>query len=323
MERKFSISNSLGQYASNFGIWFFLGIIVIVMSTASNAFLSTSNIINILRQAALIGIVAVGMTYVMIGGNFDLSVGATMSFAAVIAISMQPVDVSGTVLAIVWPLLAGAAVGAANGALVGYLKLNPFITTLGMQFVVLGTSQLYCGGQHLWVFGCHPVFEALGNGFIFSVPVSAVILITAVIVAQWALSYTNFGIYLKASGENAQAAKLSGAKVEKTIFISYLLVSICAAIAGVILASWVKNFDPSSGIGYEFEIITAVVLGGTSLLGGRGNVTNTFAGVLILIIIGNAMTLLNISYQYQLMVRGIIIITAVSLELIMKRKSRQ
>lgn len=317
-----AIVNHSGKYASEFGIWFVLAIMVIVLSMLSDVFLSASNIVNILRQTAIVGVVAVGMTFVMIGGNFDLSVGAVVGFSAVMAISLQPVNLPGTVLAIVLPLLMGAFVGAINGTLIGYFKLNPFITTLGMQFIVLGLTLLYTGGQHVWVFESHPAFEGIGNGFIGAFPVSVIILIAAVIIGQLILTYLNFGQYLKSSGENSRAAKLSGIKTEKTIFLSFLLVGLCAALGGIILASWVKNLDPSSGIGYEFEAITAVVLGGTSLMGGRGNITNTFAGALILIIIGNAMTLLNISYNYQLMIRGIIIIAAVSLEIVSRRKSR-
>jgi ribose transport system permease protein len=142
------------------------------------------------------------------------------------------------------------------------------------------------------------------------------------VLGQFLLSFTNYGQYIKTAGENPEAAKLSGIRVERVIFLSFLIVGLCAGLGGVVLASWVKNMDPGTGIGYEFEAITAVVLGGTSLLGGQGNVTNTFAGALILVIIGNAMTLLNISYHYQLMVRGIIIIAAVSIEIASRRKSR-
>ena len=311
-----------GKYFSAFGIWFVLLLIVISMSMASDVFLSASNIVNILRQTAIVGVLAVGMTYVIIGANIDLSVGATIAFSAVIAISLQPVSLSSAVIAILIPLAAGAAVGAVNGVLVGYFKLNPFITTLGMQFVVLGGTLLFTGGQHVWVFECHPLFEKIGNGFIGGIPLSVILLIAVVVLGQFLLSFTNFGQCIKTAGENPEAAKLSGIRVEKVIFLSFLIVGLCAGLGGVVLASWVKNMDPGTGIGYEFEAITAVVLGGTSLLGGQGNVTNTFAGALILVIIGNAMTLMNISYHYQLMVRGIIIIAAVSIEIASRRKSK-
>jgi len=321
MERKRYLDNSIKLYA-DYGIWFFLVAIVIIMSFASDKFLVPSNITNILRSTITTGIVAVGMTYVMISGNFDLSVGATITFGCVLAMTMDPSDARGTVLAIIVPVLAGAVIGVINGTLVGYLRLNPFITTLGMQFVVLATSQIYVGGRHLWVPSKHIFFESLANGFFLGVPISMIILIILVIVAQLVLSYTNYGIYLKVSGENRDAARLSGVKVEKIVFFSFLLVSILAGLSGSVLASWVRDCDPSSTKGYEFDIITAVVLGGTSLLGGRGNVANTFAGVLILQIIVNAMLLLGIAYQYQLMVRGIVLITAVSLEIIVKRVNR-
>jgi ribose/xylose/arabinose/galactoside ABC-type transport system permease subunit len=317
-----SSQKQFAKYFSGFGIWLILLLIVAVMGMASDVFLSATNIVNILRQTAIVGILAAGMTFVIIGANIDLSVGATLAFSAVVAIGFQPVTLSSTVLAILIPTVAGAVVGAVNGVLVGYFKFNTFITTMGMQFVVLGGTLLFTGGQHVWVFDSYPIFEKIGNGFIGGVPLSVILLLSVVVLGQFLLSFTNFGQCLKMAGENPVAAKLSGVRVERVIFLSFLIVGFCAGLGGIVLASWVKNMDPGTGIGYEFEAITAVVLGGTGLLGGQGNAANTFAGALILVIIGNAMTLLNISYHYQLMVRGIIIIAAVSLEIASGRKSK-
>ncbi len=313
--------NDFVKGLSNFSIWLVLVLFMCVMALSSDVFLSGSNIINILRQAVIVGVMAVGMTYAMIAGNFDLSVGATMGLGAVISITMQPNTAQGTFYAVLLPLLAGICVGVVNGALIGYLKMNPFITTLGMQFAVSGLTMLYTGGGHVWVFEITPFYETIGNGFFGPLPVSVIILIVVVLVGQIVLSYTNFGQYVKYVGANGSAAKLSGINTERVTMITFIIIGLCGALSGIVLASWVKNMDPGLGVGYEFEVITAVVLGGTSLLGGRGNILNSIAGVLILVIVVNAMTLLNISYNYQLMIRGIILIISVSLEIFTRRSS--
>ena len=198
--------------------------------------------------------------------------------------------------------------------------MNAFITTLGMQYLILGITLLFTGGTHVYVYNSSPFFYSIGNGSILNIPISVVILIVLVVIAQLILSYTNFGQYVHVVGENQKAATLSGINSEKVKCLSYVILGICASIAGIILASWIRMLDPGQGIGYEFTAITATILGGANLAGGKGNIFNTFAGALLIIIIVNAMLLINISYNYQLMVRGIIMIMGVMLGLIYEKK---
>lgn len=304
-----------------YSIWVVLMLLVLGMGLLSDVFLTWGNIFNVLRQASIIGIVAVGMTFVIIGGGFDLSVGAVLAFSAIISIQMQPVTPGRTALAVLLPLLVGVATGTVNGFLVGFLRVNPFITTLGMQFVVLGITLLYTNGQHVWVWNPDPVYAAIGGGFLGPVPIPVLIFAGVVALGHLVLSYTNFGQYLMATGANEGAAVLSGIRTLWIKVASFIIVGTTAALGGVVLGSRVKNLDPTAGIGYEFEIITAVVLGGTSLLGGKGSVLNTVAGVLILILIANAMTLLNISHHYQLVIRGLILVGSVALDASSRRRT--
>ncbi|NMB00461.1 MAG: ABC transporter permease [Firmicutes bacterium] len=305
----------------NHTIWFVLAAMVLMTRAFAPDFLSKTNVMNMLREAVIVGILAIGMTFTIVSGCFDLSAGAIMGFCAVLTMTLIGNTVSSTLSAIVLPLIAGAAFGYVDGLLVGHLKMNGFITTLGMQYLILGITLLFTKGNYLFIRQSTPFFHQIGNGTIGAVPVPVLLMLGLAGVAQWVLSRTNFGQYAKASGANERAATLSGINVERVRTRSYVLLGICAAISGIVLASWLREMDPSTGVGYEFEAITAAVLGGTRLGGGRGNILNSIAGTLIMVMIVNAMILLNISYNYQLMVRGIILVAAVTLELRARRET--
>jgi ribose/xylose/arabinose/galactoside ABC-type transport system permease subunit len=306
----------------NFSIWFFLLGIVIITGFLSTAFFRQSNIVYILQETVIVGVVGIGMTYVIISGCFDLSAGAILGLCTVISLTLKPGDTWSTILAIVIPICAGAAFGLVNGVLVGYLKMNAFITTLGMQYLILGITLFYTHGNHVAYNESSEFFYAIGNKSLGGIPISVIILIALVTIAQLILSYTNFGQYLKMVGENSKAATLSGINVSWTRCLGYVFLGVCAAISGIILASWVRNLDPASGLGYEFQAITVAILGGTSLFGGKGNIFNTFAGALIFVMIVNAMLLIDISYNFQLMIRGIILIAGVTVGVIYAKKDK-
>lgn len=300
-------------------IWVVLAITVAILSVASDVFLTPLNILNILRQVSILGIVAIGMTFAMIGGSFDLTVGATMGLATVVVIQFQPLDPFSTVLAVLAALLTGLLVGAANGFLVGKLKTNSVVTTIGMLYVVWGITLIYTQARHVWVAGMYPPLAAVGTGRFGAFPLPIFAFLLMVIVGHAALTTTRFGRYLYATGGNETSARLSGIDTGRVRLTSYLFSGLAAAIAGIVIAARVQNVDPSFGVGFEFEVLTAVILGGTSLLGGRGSVLGTVAGVLLLGVLGNAMTLLGVSYQYQLMSRGIILVAAVAADVLVRK----
>ncbi len=316
------VKETISKNFINFSIWYFLIGIVVLSSLISNAFLNQSNLINILRETVIVGVVGVGMTYIIVSGCFDLSAGAILGLSAVISLTVNPIDTKSTLLAIFLPIIIGAIFGLMNGILVGYLKMNAFITTLGMQYLILGITLLFTGGRHISVYECSDFFYKIGNGFVFGIPISVVILLILVTIAQFVLSFTNLGKYIQVVGENSKAATLSGINVSRVRCNAYIILGICASIGGIILASWIRMLDPQQGIGYEFSAITATILGGASLSGGKGNVFNTFAGATLIILIVNSMMLVNISYNYQQMIRGIIMIAGVAVGIIYGKKEK-
>lgn len=303
-------------------IWWVLAALVLTMALLSDVFLTPTNLLNILRQVSIMGIVAVGVTFVLIGGHFDLSVGAMLGLAAVMAVNLQPVTLGATVAAVVFPLLAGAGAGAVNGLLVGRLGANSIVVTVGSMYAVTAVTLMYIGGQHVWVWEPHPLFVQLGAGYVLGFPVPALVFLVVAAAGHLLMTRTTYGQYVYAAGANPTAAAMAGVPVRRTRALTFVISGLAAALAGVVLAARVKNLDPTAGAGYEFDAITAAVLGGTSLLGGRGSVLSTVAGVIVLGVLGNSMTLLNLSYHYQLVVRGIILVVAVSADVLARRGAR-
>lgn len=322
MEKKLKrVEKGLGkELFMEYNVWLFLMLIIILVGVVSPQFLNRTNVMNMLREAVVIGILGIGMTFVIICGCFDLSSGAIMGFCAVVCMTIGPSTSKNTFLAIAVPMGIGLLFGMLDGILMGYLKMSAFITTLGMQYVFLGITLLFTEGSYVYVKKYTSFFYEIGNGYLGEIPIAVVLMIVLAGAAQFVLSKTTVGQNMKASGANENAAALSGIRVERNRCISYMVLGLCAAVAGIVLASWVRQMEPRTGVNYAFEAITAVVLGGTSLQGGRGNVFNSIAGTLVMVMIVNAMILLNISYNYQLMVRGIILIAAVTLDVMMRRR---
>ncbi len=294
--------------------WMALLILIIFMSVVSESFFTSSNLLNVMRQVTIVGLVSLGMTVVLIGGNFDLSTGAIVTLAAVVSVNLQPVDAERTMIAILVPILLGVLIGAINGLIIGLLKANSIVVTVGVQFIVLGATLIYIGGQHVWVWEPTSFYEGISGGYFFGIPNPVYIFLLLVVLTHFMLTRTAFGRYITAIGNNDEAAHLSGIRTNLYRMLTFVFSGFTAAIAGIVLASRVKNLDPTAGIGYEFAALTAVVLGGTKLTGGKGNVLNTLAAVLVLGVISNGMTLLNLSFNMQLLVRGIILLIAVAID---------
>jgi ribose transport system permease protein len=284
---------------------------VLLAATSSN-FLTTSNLLNILRQVSIVGIVASGVVVVLISGNFDLSVGAILTLAAVVSVQMQPIDPLRTVLSILIPLVLGVVVGAINGAIIGLLRANSIIVTVGMQFVITGCVLLYVVGQHVRVDNATPFYFALSGGYLLGIPVPVYLFLFVTGLCHFLMRHTLFGRYVRAIGGNAEAARLVGVSVARYILFAYAISGVVASISGVILASRVRNLDPTVGIGYEFSALTAVVLGGARLSGGQGSVLHTLAGVLILGVVANGMRLFGLPFNMQLLFQGVILVAAVA-----------
>lgn len=294
-------------------------VILIIFSLFSSTFLTKNNIILVLRQTSIIGIMACGMTFVIIGGNFDLSVGSLLSFTTVLSIMIS--NAFGFVPALILSILIGIAAGIVNGFLVGYLKLNSMIATLGMMSVFQGSVYIISGGSFTTLNNPDKSpFVYLGRGFIGAIPVPVIIYAVCVIIFGLILNRTVFGRQVKAVGGNPKAAEYSGINDRKTILMTFVLSGLTCAIGGMVLGGRVGSAQNNMGLGYELEVITAVIVGGTSLLGGEGSVYKTVLGALIMGFLFNGFIMIGLPYYFQWFAQWFIIAGVVWMDVASKRK---
>jgi len=301
------------------GVLIGLVLIIIVASIVEPAFLTASNVLNILRQASALGIVCLGVTFVMMTGGMDLSVGSVLSLCSVVAVSFmnkygQAPGSNGTALmAFLAVIVIGFAVGIVNGSIITILKGRlgeTFIITYGMEIVVASLALLYTRGQFVpGTFGTG-LYEKAGMGF---TPIICFLFLA--LVMHVVLAYTGFGKQISFIGANMDCARMSGLKVGQLRVITYGICGVCAGIASVIVSSRVYSASPLQGTGYELDAIAAVMVGGTSQSGGTGGILNTILGVLVLGVLGNALNVLGVDANAQLLFRGAIILIAVGLDM--------
>jgi ribose/xylose/arabinose/galactoside ABC-type transport system permease subunit len=294
--------------------WAMLLAIGVVLAVLLPSFLTLNNLLNILRQSSFIGIVAIGMSFAMIAGAFDLSVGAVLGVAGVLLLTSAPVDLASSLLGATLVFAVALAIGLANGVAVGLMRANSVVTTIGTAFVVLGFTLIYTGSQNITVVTVYGPLEFLSSGRIGRIPVPTILFLILAVLAQLCLSWTNLGRKLYAVGGNSAAAELSGISVARVRIAAYVVSALMASVAGMLIAARVLSLNPPYGYGFEFDVLTAVMLGGMSLFGGRGSVAGTVAGVLILGTISNGMTLSGLAYELQLVVKGALLIGAIAID---------
>jgi ribose/xylose/arabinose/galactoside ABC-type transport system permease subunit len=284
----------------------------------TNRFLSPLNLTNILVQSSIMAVITIGMTFVIIAGGFDLSVGSTVAFAGCIA-AMVMVKF-GLVAGILAGIAAGALIGVVNGVIIASLGVNPFITTLGTMVLVRGVVYLMTGGAPVGDEGLPAAYIQLGSarflGIHYLVWIPAVLLV----VLSWVMQATPYGRRIYATGGNREAAYLSGVPVERVIGSTYVMCGALAGLAGVMLAARLQSGQPTAGEFYELTAIAAVVLGGASLHGGEGTLYKSIIGVFIMIVLGNGLNLLNIDSYWQRVAIGGVIIAAAAAD---RLRSRQ
>lgn len=305
--------NNINKYAI-FGVF---AIVCIVLAIIEPAFISSGNVLNVLRQISITGYIAIGMLMVIITGGIDLSSGVIVGLCAAIGSDFahpgQP-----AILGVLVGLAIGALCGAISGSLISFLKLPPFIATLGIKLIVNGAALIYTNG--------HPTtdlnegFLSIGGGSILGIPVPVWILVICIVIGIFLLNFTKFGRYVYAIGGNELAAQISGINVKLTKMMVYVLSGLFAGLSGIVLASRVSAGSPVAGLNYEMDAITICVIGGCSLSGGSGSMSGTIAGMLLIGVITNGMNLMNVSSYWQLTVKGVIIILAVIFDMYSKKK---
>jgi ribose transport system permease protein len=310
--------NRIGGILARQGILIAFGIFLVGFALVSESFSSAQNITSVLRQSAIIGVIAVGVTIVVISGNLDLSVGSMLSFATVMVVDLH--DKLGPAPAMGVMMVAVLCLGCVNGFLVGMLRLNSLIVTLGMLSAIQGLTLIYSGGQNVDIADQEGTWFALfGRGDIAGIAAPIVIFAVLAVIAQVIMSSTAYGRRVYAVGGSPTASVFSGIRRGRVVFSTYVLSSFCVGIAGIILGSRVMGSQNNVGQGYELLVLAGVILGGTSLLGGSGTILKTVIGVLMLGFIQNGLLLLGFAYYVQWIVTWVVIILAVWLDIAAKR----
>ncbi|HEY4544631.1 MAG TPA: ribose ABC transporter permease, partial [Tissierellaceae bacterium] len=269
-----------------------IGLIIfsVLISFASPRFLTKSNLLNVFRQTSINAIIAAGMTFVILTGGIDLSVGSILGFSGAIAAGLLAGGVN-IFFAIVAALIIGAVAGMFNGIIITKGKVQPFIATLAMMILLRGATLVYTSGRPIPVPAAttSPIFRKIGAGYIAGIPIPIFIMAIIFLVCYLVLTQSKFGRHLYAVGGNEKAAKLSGINTDRIKVLAYTISGILASVAGLIVTSRLSSAQPTAGDGYELDAIAAVVLGGTSLVGGQGSILGTIIGALIIGILNNAL----------------------------------
>ena len=301
----------INRIMRSYGIVIAFFILCILMTILSPVFLTVTNILNVVRQSSIFGVMAIGMTFVILTGGIDLSVGSILAVAGAISAGMLKGG-AGIVPVVLLALVIGIGCGLANGLFITLGRIAPFVVTLGMMSIARSLTLIYTKGYP--ISGFTGAFRFIGGGDVFSIPFPIIVFLVTVVVAWLILTQTRLGRYTYAIGGNEETVKLSGINSDFYKTIVYVISGITAAMSALILTSRLNSAEPVAGQGYELDVIAAVVIGGTSLNGGRGSVWGTLIGALLIGVINNGMNLLGISPYFQLLVKGLIIIGAVLLD---------
>jgi ribose/xylose/arabinose/galactoside ABC-type transport system permease subunit len=296
-----------------------LVILLVTLTFVAGNFWSLRNQQSWWVSLAIEGIMVVGMTITMIGAGFDLSIGSVMALAGVIAVGLQ--EPLGVPLAIVCALAAAGLIGVLNGLFITRVGINPFIATLGSMIAVRGLVMTITDGQP--VVNSNPIFGRIGRGLVEPVPIPAIVFFVVLVLGHIVLSFTLFGRNVYALGGNEEAANASGIRTNRVKLTTYVICSVTAGISGVILASRLSTGSPIIGEDTALSVITAVLLGGTSLTGGVGTMGGSFAGLLVVGALANGLNLLNVPAYYQRVAKGLLLIIVVVIDSLYMRARRR
>ena len=301
-----SIKKFLGP--TGFGLLVALILELIIFASLSPYFFSSTNFSNIGRAMVIIGIGSIGATIVIISGGFDLSVGSVMAASGMLAafvINQGQSNLVGVVLA----LMLGCVIGLLNGFVIGYLRINPLIATLAMLSIVRGLAYIISGGDAVVV--SNSSFLAIGTDSLFGIPITVWIFVTLFLSVGFLMPRTHFGRYVYAIGSNSRAARLAGIFVNRWTLVFYAFSGTTAALAGYVTVARTGQAEPSANIGAELDMITAVILGGASLSGGKGRLVGTFLAIVVLAILANGLILIGVPSYWQLPVKGCVLMGAI------------
>jgi len=290
-------------------LYVLFGLIILLIILVGDTFLSATNIFNVLRQVSMVSILSVGMFFSIVGGGIDLSAGACVGFIGIFFSDLIVNKGMNPYLAIVFGIGLGALIGLINGILVNYANLIPFIATVGTMSIAQGLGLLWTNSYP--VLDLPPCIEFIGRGWLFGIPFPLYLVALVYIVAVIITEKTSYGRFLYAAGGNVEAAYLSGINVKAVLLISYVVCSAMVAVSSIILCGRLDSAQPANGANWGFDAITACVLGGTSMTGGKGKLLGALLGAVFVGMLGNGMTLLNINSNVQTITKGVVLVVAV------------
>lgn len=316
LKNKKNVGAILGEY----GAFIALALLVLVLSVTEPSFRTPSNLMNLLRQASFNGLIAFGMTLVILSDGIDLSVGSTFALSAIICAELLMSGMPAFV-AIVLALIVGTLLGAVSGLLITKGRLQPFIATLITMTAYRGMAQIITDGKPISQLANNTsrgafLFKAMGKGNVLlfetiKIPIPVIILVVAFAAVYFVLNKTTFGRRIYATGSNAKCANLVGVNTVNIKIACYAISGFLSALAGLLMISRLDSAQPTLADGYELDAIAAVALGGTSMSGGRGKITGTIAGVLIIAVLNNGLNIMNVSSYYQAVIKALVILVAV------------
>lgn len=298
------------------GVFMALVLLSLVFSLTSDTFLTSKNLLNITRQVSVNSLIAIGMTFVIVTGGIDLSVGSVVAFSGIIASSMMVQYNVPVFLATIIGVLIGTVTGAINGALITFANMPAFITTMGTMTMLRGLGYIYTQGYP--IYNLPKAFRQIGQGYIGVVPIPTIILLLVAVIAYIILRKTVFGRHVYAIGGNIEASKLMGIRVKQVNLMAYVLCGSICGLAAVVQASRIGSGLPTVGAGYELDAIAAVVIGGAAMAGGSGTVLGTILGAIILGVLSNGLSLLNVDSYVMQVISGLVVIVAVLIDEVRK-----
>ena len=301
-----------------YGIYLALLLLIIIFSTVTGGkFQRPQNILNVMRQISMLGIASVGMAFVLLLGGIDLSIGSNITLVNIIASWLMVNAGIHPAIACLAALLLSTAVGFGNGWIISNIKMPPLIVTLASMTMLEGVAYMICNGVP--IFGFPKWFEVIGQGYLGHIPIPVIIMIVILALGSFILNQTYFGRYFYAVGGNEEASALSGINVKRVKYLAYTLSGFFAGLAGIVMLSRTMSGQALAGKGFEFDVLTAVVLGGVSINGGSGKISNVVAGILILGVLSNGMVLMDFSQYTQMVLKGAVLMAAVGFDCCQKR----
>jgi ribose transport system permease protein len=303
-----------------YGIYFALVALMVFFSIVSESFLNSDNLFNVARQISMLGIASVGMSFVLLLGGIDLSIGSQITLVNIVAAWLMVKAGAHPFLACFVSIVMSSTVGFINGWIIANIKMPPLIVTLASMTMLEGLAFIICGG--IPIFGFPKSFAIIGQGYLGPAPVPVIIMTAVLAIGAFILNETFFGRWFYAVGGNEEAANLSGINVKRVKYLVYTLSGFFAGIAGIVMLSRTNSGQAVAGKSFEFDVLTACVLGGVSVTGGSGKISNVVAGILILGVLSNGMVLMNVTQYSQMLIKGAVLLVAVGFDCFQKQRQK-